>query len=258
MTKGAFAASGAGGVLGFIGAVELVARGPAHASGWMWVAAGCLVLFVAQIWAVQQALEQREKARASGGSITGVDIGEGAFFGGQISMHGNVWGVGPRQFLKRRKRRRHWWHRLTLDAREQRELAMRGRELGSQLLAFAAERRSTEPPFFVARNLPPAEAEACRASYDALREQHWKETRAEHLQRFAGEIAEWLDDVDAYGFPLSEDEAELSPTWYMTVAGAMPIEETGRAIRVLSHRIERERPSRMRLRTGEASQELSN
>src|SRR4051794_1751601 len=61
MSRFAIGLSGAGGVLGVYGVFQLIQADDRNA--WFWLFLGALVLFVAQVQAVQHALSQRDEAR---------------------------------------------------------------------------------------------------------------------------------------------------------------------------------------------------
>jgi hypothetical protein len=65
MSRKAFAISGAGGVAGLYGVYVLVNE-THNRPAWFWLFLGALLLFVAQIQTVQDALAQRDEAQTSG------------------------------------------------------------------------------------------------------------------------------------------------------------------------------------------------
>jgi hypothetical protein len=234
MTKGAFAASGAGGVLGLLGLGLLIAHGPGKASGWIFVAGGCLVLLLAQFWSVQRAIEEREEAKRSGASVTGIGIGPGANVKGLTAV-GNVMSVGSSPpsrrgiMVFRRGRRR-------LPNPEKRQaLSVRGDELAKRIADYAARQAMSEPPHrFPPRGLSQEDESKWREAQDEERENHRKATAANYQKEFVSEIAVWLDEVEPLNIPQPQGLA-----FYGSLAGAHPLVEISSSISVLAARVEK-------------------
>lgn len=220
MTKGAFAVSGAGGALGIVGVVQLVSHGPKHASGWMWIAAGAAVLFLAQIWAVQKALEEREVARRTGGAVTGMVVQDSA----SAAFHSSTLSITTGSATPRKERRRSSRH---LPQQERECRAERGRALAARLQSFDFEHPNTMPP-----RLPGEEMQ----DWHQRRQASTEEIHRAYIRQFAGPIAEWIDEAEEAG---ASPPMELRPALYMAMTGPSPLGEVIRALCVLAGRVER-------------------
>jgi len=232
--KGAFALGGFGGAVGLYGGYELISQ--AQESDWFWVAMGFALLFFAQVPAVQRAIKQAEEARSSNLQQASQTLIEAS--NSQVTMSGNVQEMhlpgGPAQ-----KKRRRWRHvRLSLPERER--LTELGESLAGRILEFHGERRQAAPQFSPwGREATPEEKREHFNREQADRDDHSTETLTLYHQRFVGELAVWLDQVEDAGF--SPPEGLRAPR-YMLLAGAMPLATLACEIQVLVARIARSNP----------------
>lgn len=132
MSRGSRAITGIGGVTGAYGIYELV-EGAGRQSGWVWLAVGFAVLFLAQIHAVQAAIRQRDAARGAARSVTQQVASIESSDRTEIS---NVrMTIGDSTAGLRRRPRRRWWPRVLED--EQRiDLANRCEACAAEMLAW--------------------------------------------------------------------------------------------------------------------------
>lgn len=223
--------SGIGGVLGVIGAVQLIEHGAKHASGWLWLAGGLAVGFVAQIWAVQRALTERHAAvsalaAASQGSITGVAMQnvEAAPEGVRISGTHIVVGAGGPALHPSRRR---LFPRI-LSEEERCDLARRCEECSHELLELLHE------PHFSYASLSPAVIEAAQRERDKRREEAERRFETEFTVRIrdlmnecveAGYALDKFSDGFRVGYPFPASVHEMRPA--------------GEAIGILGRRVAR-------------------
>ena len=197
MNRGVWIASGAGGVLGLIGLVLLLVNGIHQIPGWAFVAGCFLVLFLAQISAVQQAIEQREEARLSRGGITQkfMHMGEGASLGSSqisdITMR-----AGVERVYSERKRRRS--RRLSKGQRC--DLADRCEATSKEALEWL---KRVSPTFGHTWD------EEQRQEHESVERAHQNVTEQGFFAKFAPRLRDLLNEAVEAGYSLDDEMERL-------------------------------------------------
>ncbi len=188
--KGAFAIGGAGGVVGVYGVAQLVQHGVKHSSGWMWLALCFLVLFLAQIRAVQAALAMAE-GRSAGVTQTAVSMAAGATVPGNISLDRIQMSAGQLPMVSKPKRRR--FDRRLSDT-ERINLADRCENCSKEVLGWLFR-----PEPITAWTGTEEE----RAASERAREEHKSETERVFQSQHVARIRDLLNECAEAGYSLS-------------------------------------------------------
>lgn len=225
MTRGAYVIGGTGGVAGIVGAYQLV-QGAHGVSPWKWFALAAVLLFLSQIYAVQTALKQRDRARRNllSQTVTGVAVGEGSHRG--IRIQDTRVSVGDSSPLTVSRPRKRWWPRL-LTPEEQDDLAARCEACSKECLEFL---HRPQP-----RETLRAMTEAEREREDRAQDEHRAETGRRFHAEFSPRIRDLLNECAEAGYSLDAQleryRLEGQAHWHEMHMAAEGLGVAGRRVR---------------------------